>query len=451
MLPYENECLAIPTMTTPSRRPITRTREQLTCTECRNRKQKCDRNVPCGSCVRRGDAASCTYERFARGSASERERRKQAEAKLQHLEELVQQLAASQSTGSSDGPPSQTPSQQPSDEFMDSAMQTSVLPSGGLTYSGPTHWSAMLEDIDELRNVIAGPDSNPFPTTSDTAGEDGTEYLFGAAVPLSYAQVLEVYLPPRQEVNALVGAYFRASSIVAPVVHAGHFQKRYQHFWRDPGSSPPLWTSMLFSVCHVANTALRPRTDTLTNPNVYSVASAQCLAIGQYFNPQAYAVEALVLFAQARAFNSLDITPDHGMIMASVVRLATSSGYHREASSLGLSVFEREMRRRTWSLCLQLDLLISFALGLPSNVQYPTWDTRIPHHLEDGDFDEDTEGLPPARPGHQVTRIMFYTAKHSESPAAQLPRPSALPLNVLTDITITSPHGRLRENTPTKP
>ncbi|KIX09685.1 uncharacterized protein Z518_00766 [Rhinocladiella mackenziei CBS 650.93] len=37
-------------------------KERKTCTECSMRRQKCDRNVPCGRCVKRGDAAKCTRE-----------------------------------------------------------------------------------------------------------------------------------------------------------------------------------------------------------------------------------------------------------------------------------------------------------------------------------------------------------------------------------------------------
>ncbi|KAJ9617126.1 hypothetical protein H2200_000847 [Cladophialophora chaetospira] len=37
-------------------------KERQTCTECSMRRQKCDRNLPCGRCVKRGDADKCTRE-----------------------------------------------------------------------------------------------------------------------------------------------------------------------------------------------------------------------------------------------------------------------------------------------------------------------------------------------------------------------------------------------------
>ena len=80
-------------MNSTQRRAITRNRELLACTECRRRKLKCDRHTPCNSCARRGHNASCVYQRSANGLEQERERYLQAEARLEHLERLVQQLA----------------------------------------------------------------------------------------------------------------------------------------------------------------------------------------------------------------------------------------------------------------------------------------------------------------------------------------------------------------------
>lgn len=42
-------------------RPQKRRRHQLSCTECRRRKLKCDRSVPCDRCQKSGTAEICTY------------------------------------------------------------------------------------------------------------------------------------------------------------------------------------------------------------------------------------------------------------------------------------------------------------------------------------------------------------------------------------------------------
>ena len=400
-------------METAQRRTITRNRELLACTECRRRKLKCDRHKPCTSCARRGDKASCTYQRLTNGLESERERRLQAEARLEHLEGLVQQLAQD---GDASVPRGATVSHHVADQQV-SREELSIGPvavvSKGPVFNGSTHWSAMLEDIRGLRSAI-------IPGEATTSDDDILEYdenvganlILGSAVPLPLQQVLVQYLPPRQEADRLTAAYFRSRGVSAPFIHASCFRRLYQDFWKNPLTAPVLWTSILFSICHIAKNTLTLGKENVYPDKRYIVASAHCLSIGEYFRPKQFSVESLLLFVQADCLTGLGISPDSGLIFGLLIRLATTMGYQRDPDIFQLSAFEREMRRRTWSCCMQLDLLISFQLGLPSNIQFPTWDTRPPKNLQDSDFDEDTKELPPARPDSEPTDILFYIAKH---------------------------------------
>ena len=395
------------------RRTITRNRQLLACTECRRRKLKCDHRAPCTSCERRGDEASCTYQRFANGVEQERERRLQAEARLEHLERLVQQLAQN---GGVSAPHEKTNilpvagQQMEREEF---GMEAEILVSKEPVFNGSTHWSAMLADIEGLRSAITPGEAT---TTDDDileCEEDiGASLILGSTVPLSIQQVLVKYLPSRQETDRLTSAHFRSRGASAPFIHASYFRRLYQEFWKDPTSAPALWTSILFSICHIAKNTLALGQVKGYADERFGVASAHCLGLGEFFRPKRFSVESLLLFVQAQCMTSLDMSPDLGLILGLIIRLATRMGYHRDPDMFPLSAFEREMRRRTWSLCMQLDLLISFQLGLPSNIQYPTWDTRPPRNLQDSDFDEDTKELPPARPDSESTDILFYIAKH---------------------------------------
>jgi hypothetical protein len=136
-------------------RKITRNRELRACTECRKRKLKCDRQLPCASCTRRNEATSCVYERNFEGLQSEHGRRLQAEAKLEHLEQLVQELSQSRQTFANHDrmTPGANTVQRDRDE----------LPNDSL-YNGATHWSAMLEDIEELRTAIGNMTTSTVPT-----------------------------------------------------------------------------------------------------------------------------------------------------------------------------------------------------------------------------------------------------------------------------------------------
>ena len=267
----------------------------------------------------------------------------------------------------------------------------------------------MLEDIEGLRSAIAPTEAA---SSDDLENEEytGCSIILGSAAPLPLEQLLVQFLPPRREVDRLTAAYFRSTALSAPFIHASHFRRLYQNFWRDPLKAPVLWTSILFSICHVAQNALSVGNE--NSNNRYSVASAHCLTLGEYFRPKQFSVESLLLFIQAGCSTSLSMSPELGPIFGLLIRIATKMGYHRDPEIFQLSAFEREIRRRTWSVCMQMDLLLSFQMGLPSNIQYPTWDTRPPSNLHDSDFDEDTKQMPPARPNSESTDIIFYIAKH---------------------------------------
>lgn len=391
-------------------RRITRTRELRACTECRRRKLKCDRQLPCTSCSRRNVATCCVYERDHEGLQGQHQYGSQAEARLEHLEQLVQELSQSHELGAGHGNLTPHTSTQQWDRYEISS---------GPHHSGATHWSAMLEDIEELRtSLVEYDDADGVDIDPGSNNGDATSLLFGASKPLSFKQVLAQYLPPRHRVDRLVSAYFRMRTVVAPFIHVAQFRRLYQLFWDNPSATSPLWTSILFSILDIATMTASVGSGISAveggTADCFDMAAAHCLAVGEYYRPQRFAVEALVLYAQARCLISVDLAPDVGILFGTLVRLATLMGYHRDAdgSRQRISAFEGEMRRRTWSLCMQLDMLVSFQLGLPSNIQFPTWDTRPPTNLLDSDFDEDTMQLPDARPMTEPTELLFCIVKH---------------------------------------
>ncbi|KAJ8065420.1 hypothetical protein OCU04_006107 [Sclerotinia nivalis] len=356
-------------MESTQQRRITRHRELRACTVCRKRKLKCDLKLPCSSCIRRNEAAACVYSRKGfEGSQAERsgdQNRLSAAARLEHLEQLVQQ-------------PSQ-PQEAPVIVEDSNVFQTGrVGVSQGAVHNGATHWSAMLDDIEELRTVITEYD-NIDGVRPEFIGthEDSIDYLFSAKdSSLTFHQILSQLLPPKIKVDRLVGAYFRTKTVVAPLVHTAQFRQYYQSFWANPYNASPLWTSMLFSILDIATRAVSTKSVTDEEGSIerYDIAAAQCLVAGDYHRPQQFSVEALLLLIHAKCLAGLDLSSSIAILLGTLVRLATVMGYHRDADISGrrFSAFEGEMRRRTWSMLMQIDMLVSFQLGLPSNIQFPT-------------------------------------------------------------------------------
>lgn len=283
----------------------------------------------------------------------------------------------------------------------------------------------MLEGIDELRTAFLEAQNVDTSAAEPKSGGDydetghrnATDILFGASMSVPFQQVLIKFLPLKEQTDRLVGAYLRKQAVAAPFIHSGQFMRQYKLFWDDPSVSSPLWTSILFSIIHISSrTCSNYSIDATTQGGIsFDTAAAHCLVAGAYHRPQPFAIEALLLYAQSICLTNTDMPEELAILFGTLVRLATTMGYHREPDRTPnrFSAFESEMRRRTWSMCMQLDLLISFQLGLPSNMQYPTWDTRPPTNLLEIDFDETSSLLPPARPATEPTGLLFYIAKHN--------------------------------------
>ncbi|KAF5549107.1 transcriptional regulatory [Fusarium mexicanum] len=393
-------------------------RERLACAACRQRKLKCDRESPCGSCIRRRDATSCSYEVSVDNLDRDRLRDTQAQARLEHLEHLVGLLAEQRSIATVGGQNGTPAADLPLD--MDTGEHTIASSSSrsDQAVSGTTHWSAMLDDIQALRSTLdpfEGNDIDEGDTSAHQADVGmGMDIMFGAGLSqaISIEQALNTHLPSRRSTDRLVSAYFRVRLYITPYIHSLQFQRQYEAFWSDPAAASPLWISILFSMLFISANISRTGKENEIPGHGFAVAAAQCLALGEYFRPKAYCFEALLLYLHSRFITCLEIHLDMGALLSVLAHIATVSGYHRESSVPSLSPFAAEMRRRAWSMFMQLDLLVSFHLGVPSRISLAISDTQAPSNLLDSDFDEDSTRLPTSRPDSELTNVTFCILKH---------------------------------------
>ncbi|RBR09763.1 hypothetical protein FVER53590_30469 [Fusarium verticillioides] len=392
---------------------LKKNRERLACTACRQRKLKCDRESPCGSCIRRRDVPSCSYD----VSIDDSLRHTQAQARLEHLEHLVGLLSQQRST-TTIGVQYGTPA----DELLhdsDTAERTIASSSSHSNQagSGATHWSAMLDDIQALRSTLDPVEDSDIDvgyTNAPLADVGmGIDVMFGAGLSqtVTIEQVLNTYLPSRRSTDRLVSTYFRVRLYITPYIHSAQFQRQYEAFWSDPGAASPLWISILFSMLFISANISRTGKEKEIPGHGFTVAAAQCLALGDYFRPKAFCFEALLLYLHSRFITCLEISPDMGALLSVLAHIAMISGYHRESSVPSLSPFTAEMRRRAWSSFMQLDLLVSFHLGVPSRITLAVSDTRAPSNLLDSDFDEQSVQLPSSRPDSELTGVTFSILK----------------------------------------
>lgn len=131
-----------------------------------------------------------------------------------------------------------------------------------------------------------------------------------------------------------------------------------------------------------------------------------------YLAPGRYKVEALLFYSLSEFYRSQDAQIGVSYLFGTLIRLAMRMGYHRDPSHYPkISAFDGEMRRRLWAIICQLDILVSFQVGLPRTIQPWQYDTELPSNIHDTDFDENSVKLPPSRPSTEWTACGYTRGK----------------------------------------
>ncbi|EXJ70451.1 uncharacterized protein A1O5_06520 [Cladophialophora psammophila CBS 110553] len=360
--------------------------------------------------------------------------------RLKHLESLVKVAMASQPSNGIDTSASNphTPEIDPSSQcptpteipgtFVEArgCAQDGVSNAAGqvvqgpneTTYIGATHWAAMLDDIEEVKgyfNQVVGETSQP----DNSVGPD-LSLVFKHDSPTSKESLLAT-LPDSAIVNRFIHRYFNSNSPALHIIHKPAFQRHYSKFWADPHGSPISWLALIYSIMAVATfSALgagEEIMDTRGTPvekiRAYRGYCAQCLMLTNYAQPGPYTLEAFLVYIEGELLLSKGDQINCYLIVSVAIRLAIRMGLHRDPDNVkgNLTPYRGEMRRRIWHLLLQMDLMVSFHLGLPSMVQAIKSDTRVPLNLRDQDFDEDTIELPPSRLETEMTGMSYTLAK----------------------------------------
>jgi hypothetical protein len=290
-------------------------------------------------------------------------------------------------------------------------------------YVGSTHWSAILDDIHELK-VAARPtaaidESDERIPLERSLNHQSIDVMFGSPQNYSLQHIISLHLPTRVEVDRLLAKYFSGKTYVIPFIHTYQFQRQYLDFWKDTDKVNPLWVSMLFCICYIGSrfgdaSDLIPEScmGHAKSRGNFHTAAGKCLVLGRYQRPQKFGPEALVMYAHCKNMGSLDPSREAGVILSIAIRMAYEMGYHRDQDHLKrLTVFEGEMRRRFWASTKQMDLMVSFMLGLPCNIQLESCDAKPPSNILDSDFDEDSKVLPPSRLESEGTKMLWFTVK----------------------------------------
>ncbi|KAI4727421.1 hypothetical protein E4T49_04777 [Aureobasidium sp. EXF-10728] len=410
-----------------------RNRRPLSCSTCRDRKLKCDRQQPCSSCTKRGEPSTCQYTSPAvKQNPKPRSVNSDAAAsRLQKLEDMVNTLmhTAPMNTFVVTPPTSSTSPQTSTPAFSEVSAGGHLSQQGTqVNYIGGTHWASILESIHEIRSVMDSDLTDDFFEPAQPAQSSfKADPLFGQEELLTIDHVLAT-LPERHRVDSLVASYFRESFLTLTFIHSAKFRREYEAFWKDPTSTNFCWLSILFSIMFMAGKLAVARGQTaLYEPCNTKIAgslrmAAKCLVAGQYLKAQPYSVEALLFHFHCIYALHADPEIQPWPILTMATRLAQKMGYHRDPTQLSarLSPFESEMRRRAWHYIEIFDITMSAHQGIPPMVNVDECDCQFPANLLDEDFDEDTTAMPPPRSDTTHIPMLFFISK---AQAVRLIRP----------------------------
>ncbi|KAF2709371.1 hypothetical protein K504DRAFT_502100 [Pleomassaria siparia CBS 279.74] len=415
-----------PRVVPPSRR---RDKPIVSCSLCRRRKLKCDRQQPCRTCADRGLSLSCSYSRQAPGPVHEQPKTN-VHDRIDQLERLVTSLMETKHNESSvpaissvidsHEPRQYGSNDQSTDAEIPGTPDRVKVGNDTTTYTNSSHWTSILDGIAELKEHLEQIPTSPQPRNPTIDEISGPDIIFGSHKHATKKELL-CAIPSRAEVDILLETYFETMHSAPSIIHKPTFLREYERFWERPFETPVMWLGLLFSMLSMATriqVSLDEYTDVHSDPAETSVTLAridfyreklvQCLVLANYFKCPPYTIETLLQYFIAELFRSQDSQFGTWMIVGMVVRIAFRMGYHREPSKFSnITPFKAEMRRRIWSMVVQLDLMSSSQVGLPRMIQPHMYDTREPHNLIDEDLSEDMTKLPPSRPDAEGTTVLY--------------------------------------------
>ncbi|KAF1975958.1 hypothetical protein BU23DRAFT_456653 [Bimuria novae-zelandiae CBS 107.79] len=418
----------------PSRR---RDKPILSCSLCRRRKLKCDRQQPCKTCVDRGLPLSCTYSRNVSTSSSfsASDPSVNVHDRIDQLEKLVTSLMGAKNGGDPErkntGPSIPSPLRM---DLNDGSADTEApktpahmtLETDETQYTDSGHWMSILDSIAELKGELDQIASDP-PQPRRPDEDVGPELLLGLRSHVTRQDII-AGLPCKPEADQILERYWLFVDIAPTIMHKPKFIREYNEFWKNPDETPIMWIGLLYGVFAISTRLqslieehdagiLDPSQQTFSQArqDLFRQKVAQCLILGNYTKCPPFTMEAFLTYFVIEYLRSRDTQNGIWMLVGMLVRTAFRMGLHREPSKLtnnDLSPFECEMRRRMWCMVLRLDLISSGQVGLPRMIHPAMTDTLEPRNLIDEDLREDLTELPPSRPDLEFTPMLYTIVRN---------------------------------------
>ncbi|KAI8625422.1 hypothetical protein F5Y19DRAFT_449977 [Xylariaceae sp. FL1651] len=439
-------------------RAVKRPRPVKSCLECRRRKLKCDRLLPCTQCQK--TQRSCRYaadgEVGSPSDASDAEtpdralKRSRAplsqddsirgsravpqantavledhSARLERLERVLLEKS-SPFTETSSGSRSHRPVASPQ-------TMRGLTVKGGLRtrFFGPSSTRVLVNLFDEAKEFMFGQDDS-----SDIRQSFLLIHNIHKAIQMEHRKAtspigvfvdsmtpiqkrMADVLPSRVVCDQLLQIYLSASESLYRVLHVPSFMAQYNQYW-EGNQQPDYFLPQLLPILCIGYRFLGIGTGQFQNnrdgihmPTACALVKAwlDSLRGKQLVEFSSLQTEVLILMAH-RVLNSQD--QETWTHLGLIVRMAMTMGLHRDPSEFAhkISPFWAEQRRKLWITILELDVHLSIQCNLPSCVREGDFTCQPPSNLNDDELFSNMDELPPPKSIEVDTdsRIQIFAA-----------------------------------------
>ncbi|KAF5547706.1 bikaverin cluster-transcription factor [Fusarium mexicanum] len=409
------------------------------CTFCRQRKVKCDRQKPCSNCLRANN--DCSYP-AGRGRAAKKSTRNldvRLVDRLQKLENIIKQLTSQvdatanaipfdsatdgddvrPSTGGARDYTSGLDNAVP-DASIDQQLGRLMIDDSKSYYVSNILWANLGNEIEELRDMLHDPlsedeiknpidASGPMPEVASPLGTSASVLGYR-----SLCHSLLNYHPPMHLSVTLLNIF---TENVLPLVHIFHMPTTEQWFWDSIVSLDSLDSldrnseALLFAIYYSSVISMDESQclgvlgeSRSTSLNKLRFAVEQAMARANLLNTQSLVLlQAAVLFLSG--LRNEDDSRTTWSLTSLVFHIAQAMGLHRDGTTFGLKPFDVELRRRLWwHICL-LDMRSSEFHGYEPIVRGDMFDTKLPLNINDSDLSPNMTDVPVGREGY--TQMTF--------------------------------------------
>ncbi|KZP27871.1 hypothetical protein FIBSPDRAFT_948119 [Athelia psychrophila] len=406
---------------------LKRSRGEISCAECRRSKLKCDKQIPCGTCSRRGCSDICPNGIFAPGQAArsanfpdtQHLHRKIFEMG-QRIRQLEDALAILQSTVSSaqhallaepllsaksdpDGPGAEA--EEDLEETLKSFGTLTIGDSGEHRYFGASAGSETLllagtapttEELDTNISLGAVPDLlNSLASMSFMSGYSAGPGMFESAMTMLFAG-----LPPRPRAWNLCETYLEHScwysqlvtrrelieDVLTPVYNAKK-EREDPPCDLEPCTqiTPHMFAFLYLVFAQGVLVDLTLPAYHVDGETYHQHARAAMGLRSLIDSPTVETVQIILLMLQYRSSAGERYTRDSVWMLGSLgCKLAQSIGLHRDPGQWHMDEKTVEFRRRVFWEMYTADLFFSMQLGRPPSLELSYVDCEFPTYGEEG-------------------------------------------------------------------